>query len=127
MVFFETKGWVITKWEDELLVLFMKDWKREVKKYKQVRTDQQNKYLHWLFGAIANDMWNKWDPAYIKYIMKARFLTVHIYKEPHVLDTHNLSADDFWKFVDNILMLMQDLWHRYPTPEEWKSWKRFVD
>lgn len=96
------------------------DGKYVLKKYTRNRTVDQNSYLHWLFGEIAKDTGTDLD--YVKFWMKKKFLTVHIYKEPHTKDTSSLNTVEFNEFIENVLNYIATLWITYPTPEEYKKW-----
>jgi len=100
--------------------------KYEIIRYKEKRSTPQNSYLHWLFGAIAKEVWEESD--YIKDVFKRLYLKAYSSKgKEYVRSTSSLSIKEFAEFVDKILNKMALMGHTYPTPDDWKAWKRFTD
>lgn len=124
MFVLEMKDWKVVNKLEFAAWLFGKTWKFIIRLFTKKRTNAQNSYLHAIFDMIAKDTWTGKD--YVKYIMKMKFLTIHKYKLPHTLDTHNLDTIKFNEFVENILNFMSTFWSKYiyPTPEEYKQWVR---
>ena len=124
MIITISKGKVLEK--QTLLDFFSTaEWVFEIREYKKKRTNEQNSYLHALFQSFADDTGT--DLEYVKQKLKKKFLTVHIYTDPHQLDTSKLNRADFNTFVDKCLDYMALLFnHRYPTPDQWKQGIRNV-
>ena len=123
----ETKNWHIVSGNAQFFELIMQDGKREVKKYVRKLTNPQMNYIYWLFGAIAKDF--DVSQEYIKHEMKGRFLMSYEFKNPYPRSIASLSTVETIEFIENILNFMASplLDKRYPNPEDWKKWIRFIE
>lgn len=98
---------------------YLPDGEYELVKYKKDRTSQQNRYLWWVvYKAIAD--YTGYDTDYIHQQLGSMFLVDYeTYKNPYIRSTSSLNREEFWTYVDKIILWCSENWIYVPPSEEY--------
>lgn len=114
----EIKNWkVVNNQEYVDYMMNVPDWLYELKKVREKRTNDQNRYLWgWVYKAIAEHIWE--DEEYIHWVMWMKFLVDKTKKAPYIKSTTKLDTKEFAEYVENIRNYVAPFGIYIMSPEE---------
>ena len=112
------KNWVVDVEKVLSQLESLSDWEYEVVRFKKDRTSQQNRYLWWVvYKALAD--YTGYDTDYIHQQLGKLFLMDYeTYREPYIRSTASLTREEFWEYVDKIILWSWEHGVRIPSPED---------
>ena len=107
-------------WDINLEVLeSLPDGEYEIKPFKKDRTSRQNRYLWWVVYKTLAD-YTGYDTDYIHQQLWWMFLTDYeTYRNPYIRSTASLTTEEFWEYVDKIILRAWEHGVYIPSPEDY--------